>query len=231
MVMIKTFVGVAAYAATLIFSTPGDALVLQAEQINEQCGACHQMQGPGSTSLSERSARKAPPLFYAGNKFREEWLVNWLQNPVRIRPAGDFHLPLIKATAEGDFIDESKLADHMTLGEADAIQTAEYLMSLTPNNDLIAAENYVPKRVSKRMGTMDFVRFKGCAACHRDTPKYGGLSGPELHTAWQRLQPEFIVSYIRNPMLWEPRSLMPVKNLATPSIEKLANYLMTIGEE
>lgn len=210
MMLFKTMVGVAAYAATLTFSLSAEASTSPFEQLAEQCGACHQMQGPANASLKNRSARKGPPLFYAGNKFREEWLVSWLQKPVRIRPAGDFHLPHIKTTADGDFIDESKLVEHIVLGEKEAVHMAKHLMSLTPNNDLIEAEDYTPKRISKRMGTMDFVRFKGCAACHRDTPKYGGLSGPELHTAWQRLQPEFIVSYIRNPMRWEPRSLMQI---------------------
>jgi len=96
---------------------------------------------------------------------------------------------------------------------------------------LINAEAFEPVRMSKRIGEMDFVKFKGCAACHQDTPKYGGVTGPELYTAWQRLQPEFIASYIRSSVAWEPRSLMPNQHLQTGAINKLASYLKLIRTE
>src|SRR5690606_38640406 len=106
---------------------------------------------------------------------------------------------------------------------------ADHLMSLTPNDALIAKEDYKPGRISERLGAMNFVKFQGCSACHKDTPKYGGVSGPELYTAWQRLQPAFITSYIRDPKAWEPRSMMPNKHLNSGAIHKLADYLRTIG--
>ena len=123
------------------------------------------------------------------------------------------------------------LSGHPAVDAPAAKQIADYLMTLTPNTALLAKEDYTPGRVSARIGAMDFVKFKGCSGCHKDTPKYGGFSGPELHTAWQRLQPPFIVSYIRDPAAWEPRTLMPNKHLNTAGIHKLANYLRTIGEK
>lgn len=197
----------------------------------ERCGGCHQLDPPADAALDARKQRKAPPLFYAGNKFRQEWLVSWLQNPTRIRPAGDYPPAHIKRGEKGDVVDEASFAPHPALNEEDAERAAESLAAKTPNADLIAAEAFEPVRISKRIGEMDFVKFKGCAACHKDTPKYGGVSGPELYTAWRRLQPEYITSYIRNPAAWEPRSLMPNLHLQTGAINKLASYLKLIGAE
>lgn len=225
----NNLVRLSAIAVGLAVSFPSYAAAK--DTVTDRCSACHQMTGPALTDIASRQERKAPPLFYAGNKFNEEWLISWLQNPISIRPAGDFPEDHVKEAVDGDMVDVSTLVEHMRMGQEEATKVAEQLMRLTPNSDLITRENYTPKSISKRLGTMDFVKFKGCAACHRDTVKLGGLSGPELYTAWQRLQPEFIVSYIRDPMEWEPRSLMPNKHLQDKSIYKLANYLKTIGDK
>lgn len=218
-----------ALALGATFAAPAEGQDI-ADHVAADCGGCHQLTGPADTSVEARQQRKAPPLFYAGNKFREEWLTDWLQNPVRIRPAGDFPPAHVTTTAKGDVVDSATLVDHPALDEEAAGKVAAYLITLRPHDDLIAEEDYTPGKISLRMGAMDFVKFKGCAACHKDTPKLGGLSGPELHTAWQRLQPAFITAYIRAPSAWEPRSLMPNQHLESGPIYKLANYLRAIGE-
>lgn len=200
-----------------------------ADMVAAKCGGCHQLEGPAKADLAARHARKGPPLFYAGNKFRADWLEAWLQNPTRIRPAGDFPTAHAKSAASGDVVDPTTLNNHPALDVGNAKTVAGYLMSLKPNDALIAKQGYTPGRVPERMGAMDFVKFKGCGACHKDTPKYGGVSGPELYTAWQRLQPAFITSYIEDPTAWEPRSLMPNKHLNDAAVHKLADYLRVIG--
>ena len=65
----------------------------------QRCAGCHNLTGPAPHTLKELWARKAPDLFYAGNKFRAEWLRAWLQKPSRIRVAGESF-----AIAEGETI-------------------------------------------------------------------------------------------------------------------------------
>jgi cytochrome c1 len=81
------------------------------------------------------------------------------------------------------------------------------------------------------MGQMNFSKFKGCDACHRDAPDRGGLSGPELFTAWNRLQPAFIAAFIANPTAWDPHALMPNAHIKDTEVAKLANYLKALQEE
>lgn len=222
-----------ALAAVLVAAGPniGSARADTAADVESRCGSCHQLQPPAKDALAARSERKAPPLYYAGDKFREDWLSQWLQDPIRVRPAGDFPPAHVKAGADGDVVDPQTLIEHPALDAATAKRFATHLMSLTPKSELLGKESYKPGRISERMGAMDFVKFKGCGACHRDTPEYGGVSAPELYTAWQRLQPAFIASYIRDPVVWEPNSLMPNKHLKTQQIHKLVDYLRVIGEK
>lgn len=211
----------------------GGAVAGAKELVEANCSSCHALERPDYEVLGhvERISRKGPPLYFAGNKFQAAWLESWLQDPVRIRPAGVFPPAVVKSTSDGDVIDPDALQDHPVLAAEEAQQAAEYLMSLRPYDDLIAAVNYEPGTIARRMGELNFTKFNGCDACHSDGPGYGGLSGPELHTAWQRLQPKFIASFIANPVAWDPHSLMPGTGLNDSAVERLTNYLKLIGEE
>jgi len=193
----------------------------------KDCAGCHQLQ-----QSNDQAGYSAPPLFFAGNKYRQQWLEDWLQEPYRLRPSGGFYADHVVTKDGVDSIDESSLNSHPALDNETAIEVSEWLMSLTPMDDLLADSNdYSPGSVSPRLGAMDFVKFKGCGGCHRDTPEYGGLSGPELYTAWNRLQPHYIVSYIKNPRAWNKNSAMPNRALNDGQIHKLANYLKILTDE
>lgn len=221
---LAALVGVALSAAPALSDT-GEAL------LTGSCAGCHQIAEPAAASLSDRMARKGPPLYYAGDKYRAEWLVSWLQDPTRIHPAGVFFAAHVKDTPDGEDIDAATLIDHPALSADDAQAVADALMGRSAKADLLAAEDYTPGSVSKRMGMLNFGKFKGCASCHSDEVGYGGVSGPELYTAFARLQPAYIVSYIRDPQAWEPFSLMPNQRLKDTDAHALANYLRVISEE
>ncbi|MFO7277475.1 MAG: c-type cytochrome [Pseudomonadota bacterium] len=204
-----------------------------AEQAREQCAACHALDAPepGTRNIDERLTRKAPPLYYAGNKFRREWLESWLRQPARIRPAGVFPPAHAKSTPQGDVIDESTLPAHVALPADEAAAMADFLMQLRPFDDRLAAVRYQPGTISLRMGQMNFSKFKGCDGCHRDAPDVGGVSGPELHSAWKRLQPQFIASFIADPTAWDPNTLMPRMELNDAEVARLADYLKALQED
>jgi len=181
--------------------------------------------------LKELWARKAPDLFYAGNKYHAEWLRAWLQKPTRIRVAGEFYADHIRSGEKSDEVDPTTLEPHPALSAADADTVTQALLRLKPRDDLIAAEKIEPGSISKSMGEMAFDKFLGCMACHEIEPGFGGASGPELYTAARRLQPGFIASYIRNPQAWDPRIWMPNKRLSDPNIQKMVHYLSELAKE
>jgi mono/diheme cytochrome c family protein len=197
----------------------------------QRCAGCHDLKGPAPQTLKALWARKGPDLFYAGNKYRQDWLVSWLQKPQRIRPAGAFYGDHIKRGAKNDEIDAASLSDHVALDKDDATAVASALMRLAPNGALLEAEKLEPGSISKTMGEMAFDKFLGCLACHQIEPGYGGLSGPELYTAARRLQPQFIASYVRNPQAWDPKIWMPNKHVTDANILKLVRYIEVLGKE
>jgi mono/diheme cytochrome c family protein len=199
--------------------------------LQQQCAGCHNLTGPAPATLEQLWARKGPDLFYAGNKYREPWLVAWLQTPSRIRPAGEFYGDHIRRGAKGDEIDTAALSGHPQLSSSDATAVAAELMRLRPLDRLTSAEKIEPGSVTRTMGEMAFDKFLGCMACHEIEPGYGGLSGPELYTAGRRLQPEFIASYIRSPQAWDPKIWMPNKHVSDPNIAKLVRYLVVLSEQ
>ncbi|HEX6997463.1 MAG TPA: c-type cytochrome [Gammaproteobacteria bacterium] len=208
------------------------AAFADAELVETQCAGCHALTRPDYDALGigERAERKGPPLYYAGNKFREEWLVQWLQTPERIRPGGVFAPAHAVSTPEGDVIDAASLPEHPALSAADAESAAKHLMTLRPLDELLAAQTYEPGTIALRMGQMNFSKFKGCDSCHRDAPDHGGVSGPELYTAWERLQPEFIAAYIADPVAFDPHTMMPKAGLPPEEVKKLADYLKVLSE-
>jgi mono/diheme cytochrome c family protein len=199
--------------------------------LQKDCVNCHNLKGPAPQTLQALWDRKGPDLFYAGNKYRQEWLVQWLQKPQRIRPAGEFYGKHIKPGTKSDEIDTSTLENHVALSKGDAAAVATELMKLKPHDDLIAKEKIEPGTISKQMGEMTFDKFQGCMACHLIEPDYGGLSGPELYTAGRRLQPEYIASFIRSPQAWDPLIWMPNKQVSDANIQKLVNYLELLSKE
>jgi mono/diheme cytochrome c family protein len=199
--------------------------------LTQRCAGCHNLTGPAPHTLKELWARKGPDLFYAGNKYRAEWLRAWLQKPTRIRPAGEFYVDHIRSGEKGDEIDPTTLEPHLALSAADADALTQALMRLKAHDELIAAEKIEPGSISKSMGEMAFDKFLGCIACHEIERGEGGASGPELYTAALRLQPEFIASYIRSPQAWDPKIWMPNKKLSDPNIQKMVHYLAELTKE
>jgi mono/diheme cytochrome c family protein len=214
-------VGVSAQAA----AEEGSAL------LQKECAACHNLTGPSASSLQALWARKGPDLFFAGNKYRRDWLEQWLQKPQRIRPGGMFYAANIKPGDKSDVVDESLLQPHLALDKKAAAAAADALMKLRPHDDLIAREKIEAGSISRTMGEMVFDKFAGCLACHFIEPDYGGVSGPELYTAAKRLQPEFIASFIRSPQSWDAKTWMPNKHVSDANIQKLVRYLDVLAKE
>ena len=202
------------------------------QYIQSNCIACHAMKKPDFEGLGieERINRKGPHLYYAGDKFNSDWLQAWLEEPYRIRPGGSFPPDHTIVTDEGDVINKESLLEHISIPKEMSKGVAEYLLSLKLEKTPTLEKEYTEKQVSPVMGKMDFHKFKGCAACHGDSPGIGGVSGPELYTAWARLNQNYFISYIKNPTAWDPHSMMPNKHLNEEDIHKLVDYLRQVGE-
>ena len=74
---------------------------------------------PRRKRLQTNWPKKGPELWYAGSKFQQPWLEQWLQDPKPIRPL------------KYNSLSEENPGDHPKLAAGDAASITEYLMSLT----------------------------------------------------------------------------------------------------
>ena len=214
------------------------------EILKTRCAYCHNMKGPAPQTIRQLWKRDAPDLFYAGNKFRREWLVAWLQKPVRIRPAGVNYLRAINSTPIHQDVKKKgrqydvlwgkylKPLQHEALTKAEAEAVADELMKLKPHYDLVASVQLdESKRVTLDQGEILIDKVYGCESCHQIEPGYGGYTGSELYTAGRRLQPGFMLSYIARPKNWDPKIWMPNMHVKPDDLQKIVNYLILLSKE
>lgn len=208
---------------------PGQAAT-GAEILKNQCASCHAVSKPDAASRDRLLTRLGPDLHYAGVKFNKDWLLAWLQKPTTLRPGGAMFVNATTPTPGGvDAIDASKVPAHPRLSSADAAAVADALMTLGLNDGLVEKGAY-KNAPPNSMAALLFNKLRGCASCHAAKPDAGGISGPELHTSGDRLQPDYVVEYIRNPQKFDPHVWMPQLNLNEADVQKLAGYLTTLKQ-
>src|SRR3990167_2487220 len=102
----------------------------------KNCSSCHLTKGPNSDkTFEDKLKRKGPDLWFAGSKFKKDWLVKWLQDPKPIRQMAY------------NSVEKKNPGDHPQLPAKEAGDVTDYLMTLTsrdvaagviqPKNDLM----------------------------------------------------------------------------------------------
>ncbi len=164
----------------------------------KKCGDCHLMAGPNTDkTFADKLKRKGPDLWFAGSKFKKDWLTGWLKDPKPVRPM------------EYNSIEKKNPGNHPKLSDKEVADVAEYLMTLTSKDVAKAVEDGKPNI----QGKIVFEKKQGCYGCHSLTKAgkvVGGLSGPSFVDAGKRLQGDFIYAYLKNP-----KALIPVKRMPT----------------
>jgi mono/diheme cytochrome c family protein len=161
---------------------------------------------------------KAPSLRYAGSKFNHAFLINWLQEPVPIRPL------------KYNSLTEKNPADHKKLTPKEAANVVKYLMTLRFKDmeqlKIKPKETILAKKIFS-------VRYS-CYACHQvkgegSSGVTGGLSGPSLVNAGTRLNPDWIYAFLSSPRDLLARGSMPVYEgiIKDDDLKELTKYIAT----
>jgi mono/diheme cytochrome c family protein len=226
---LKILIGALAGFTTLGLAAGGTAQA--ADLLSQQCVACHAVSKPDKASLERLWERKGPDLYYAGSKFNRAWLVNWLQNPTTIRAGGVMFAKAVKGSADKavDTIDAAQVPAHPKLSAADAATAADLLMALK-GDGLVTAGAY-KNEPPGAMASMLFSKLRGCTSCHTAKPGGAPTSGPELYTAGDRLQPDYVYAYINNPQKFDAHVWMPTLGLNDGDVQKLTGYISTLKSE
>ena len=181
------------------------------------CVSCHYTEGPArEKTIEDQLAKTGPELWYAGDKFNQDWLVAWLADPQPIRPM------------KFNSLTEENAGDHPALGADDATSVADYLMTLTSS----AVESGTVKVKKNAKGRQIFTKKMPCSGCHqyrgRKGETLGGRSGPSLTDAGLRLNPDWILAYLKQPETFKPVKMMPVF-VGLLSDKDMANVASYVG--
>lgn len=201
----RTLFGVACFmVAAFCLQTPNalaDAAAGKKIFTAKKCEACHQMAGPTEPKpVSARPKIKGPPLWFAGSKFKKEWLTAWLAKPTPIR-----------RVKYGTLVKGSN--DHPLLPAADAADVGAYLMSLTDSavkTGAIDSSPLSPRAVFQ--ADQLFAKKQVCFGCHQYPSKrgnIGGFTGPSLVGAGTRLQADWIYAMLKDNIRYYPDGRMP----------------------
>ncbi|MCB1057145.1 MAG: c-type cytochrome [Acidobacteria bacterium] len=193
--------------------------------VEARCAACHDLAPSGAVSVLDRFDSDGPVLYYAGSKFRPGWLEAWLKAPERIRPAGYLPFRYTVATEDGDRIDETLIPEHLRLSPEEAHEAAAFLATLVqPVNPYPTTEAKASLRPA-----VHFEKILPCGACHQDRPGVGGLSGPELYRARERLERSWTLAFVEDPPYWGPKP-MPKVNVRGDLLTALGDFLFSDEE-
>ncbi len=225
--LIVTISQISAFSAG---SVPAQALDGQA-LVSERCASCHDITGPAPSTFVGVLNRKAPDLFYAGTKFNRAWLVAWLQNPTIVRRAGVMFLNHITKEGGKDRITEETVNScPADLSREQAEAAANYLMTLVdPAMETGVVD--IGKKLRKHKAYRLFTKQLPCIGCHRikfGKRTMGGVSGPDLTNAGERLNPDWIYARIANPQYWDPKTWMPSIEMSHRKREMLTLFISSM---
>ena len=183
------------------------------------CPGCHLIERPSvEQTISERLVTLGPVLWYSGAKFKDGFLKGWLREPTVIRPM------------EYNSLTSRSMDLHPGLAPGAAEIVAAFLMSLGPSHpDAPVAL----QRSGEDLGSLGrrLFNYKGaCYGCHRTrTPRglvVGGLSGPSLLRAGERLRAEWIYAYLSKPDAYPVRAMPNYAGIMTDAeLRALSGYV------
>ncbi len=222
-IMILSFFSVQSAAAE---AQPGAALFQQ------NCSSCHSVEQAAKVPVGEAKKRRGMSLWFAGSKFKQEWLETWLPAPAPIfgvtwgtLTKGAYAHPAVEAAAVPDLV--------------------AYLMTLVDPEVRAGVTEPLPKSRGKRKSMLGrtrqlFEKHQGCYACHQYTNRLGktlgGFSGPSLVGAAQSLNPDWVAAYLHNPRRYYPNGTCPIpgdsafNKFSDQNRAALATYISNMGE-
>lgn len=197
----------------------------------QKCAECHAMAPTQKVTLAELKKIKGTPLWFAGSKFQKEWLSGWLAKPT----------PLLSVTWNSSVQGTN---EHPAVPAAEAAKITDYLMTAVDDKMEAGKAAAFPKKRSQKRKFLTkarglFEKHQGCYACHRYLNKrnleLGGFSGPTLVSAKDRLQGDWVYSFLQNRERYYPNSrcAIPgpksVNKYTDKDKEMLAGYVVNIG--
>ena len=191
------------------------------------CVGCHKLEGV------TRPAMLGPDLTNLGTKVSREWIYKWLKEPRTITDSNG------NTTVAGVENEEEPRMPQFRLNAKELQALSAYLGSLRSGSpEPVKFDPRVVAAWQKRPDTVDQgeVRFRQmfCTTCHSvaviragETKLIGGGIGPELTKVGSKVNPDWLVAWLRNPQGYMPHSQMPRYGWSDEDLFKVTRYILS----
>ena len=217
-----------AHNSTLAWEQP----ILPAKYIESSCGECHREPPPGAPQLNQgrhllsrygcvhchtvklpdgkilKPTDDPPSLEHIADKTTREWIYAWLKDP--------------QAYASTTTMPNFKLSDD------DARDVSAFLIAnsapLPGDTTTLSAKASTDPAAGATLYGESF-----CASCHAVQNAAGNLAGgdvgPELTRVGNKVKPEWLQAWLRNPRSYDAETAMPHYRLSDPQVATLSGFL------
>jgi mono/diheme cytochrome c family protein len=238
-----------AHETTLAWEQP----LLPVRYIQASCGVCHRAALPETPQLNlgrellvklhcvgchrlegiTRPAMLGPDLTNLGTKVSRAWIYKWLKEPRTVTDSNG------NITLNGIENEEEPRMPQFRLNDKEVRALSAYLSSRRSGPPEPARfDSRVVAALEKKPDTVDQgeVRFRQmfCTTCHSvavtragETRLIGGQIGPELTKVGSKVNPEWLVAWLRNPQAYMPYSLMPRYGWSDEDLFKVTRYILS----
>jgi mono/diheme cytochrome c family protein len=238
-----------AHESTLAWEQP----VLPAHFIQASCGACHHADLPQTPQLTrgrqllselncqachklpgiERPLMRGPDLSSVGTKVSREWIYKWLKEPRTIVDKDGNVTVNGYETEDEPRMPKFRLSEPELLGLSAylSVQKAKALVPYKISPGVVAAWSKNAELISQ--GELRF-RQMFCSTCHSlavtragETKLIGGDIGPELTKVGSKVNPDWLVNWLRDPESYQPHTRMPRYGWSDEDLYKVTQYITT----
>ncbi len=238
-----------AHESTLAWEQP----ILPTRFIQSSCGTCHYADLPQTPQLThgrellaelncqgchrlpgiERPVMLGPDLTNIGTKVSREWIYKWLKEPRTIVDKDG------NVTVNGYETEEEPRMPKFRLTETElrglsgylSIQKAKAMVPYKIDARVVTAGSKDPELISQ--GELRF-RQMFCSTCHSlavtragETKLIGGDIGPELTKVGSKVNPDWLIAWLRDPQGYLPHTRMPRYGWSDEDLYKVTQYITT----
>ena len=235
-----------AHDTTLAWEKP----LLPIRYIQASCGVCHQDSLPETPQLNrgrellvkfncegchrvqdaDRPAMLGPDLSNIGAEVSRAWVYKWLKEPRTISDSS--------GNVVVDGYDTNPRMPQFRFKKGEVRNLSAYLSSL--KSPLVESSQIDPSVAAAWRSQSDLLsygelRFRQmfCTDCHAlavtrlgQTELIGGDVGPELTKVGSKVNPDWLVSWLRNPQAYLPHSQMPRYEWSDKDLYAVSRYML-----
>ncbi len=209
-----------------------------------RCRGCHNIEGTGP--------ELAPSLTWRRIKYERNWLKSYLKAPYRMRPGMD-NLMMLNYTSPNAMPSMKQMEleiiadfmEHVSIASAPSNDQRKELwedydcynchVKLYKSEPLAFQPTSIPDNIKENVKSSSNIQL--CMSCHAfgDLHITGELPtgsvnafAPDLLLAFEKLNPDFISSFLENPAYLVPASKMPNLELNDDTILEIRNFAQQI---